>query len=241
MSVSKDFIKFRQYLRTLSLSINEQYLMELLFEYDNTKYGYSFLQFTDIMKAFNTTSKNRISTTIKKLEKRGLIEVDRAYKNNRYKIIGIDKFINTSDKKYNDKPNDSNGNPPLNGQIHFAELTEDENKLVNLGFTIKQSKKLLKAAKDKVENIMKAFDYATTKGATNLYGYTLWTIRNLKKISSNSSEAYASKAKTLKFNNFESRSYDYNLLEKKLLGWENNLVDAQEETSFDLKGRLALI
>ncbi|NFH73141.1 helix-turn-helix domain-containing protein, partial [Clostridium botulinum] len=97
------------------------------------------------------------------------------------------------------------------------------------------------AAKDKVENIIKAFDYAATKGATNLYAYTLWAIKNLKKISNNNSEIYEEKAKELKFNNFESRSYDYNLLEKKLLGWENNLVDAQEETSFDLKGKLALI
>ncbi|NFN78808.1 helix-turn-helix domain-containing protein, partial [Clostridium botulinum] len=160
------------------------YLLELFFEYNNNKFGYSFLEFSDIMSAFNTTSKNRISTTIKKLEKKKLIEVDRRYKNNRYTIIGIEKFINTSDKD-NDKPNDSNGNPPLNGQVHFAELTEGENKLVDLGFTIKQSKKLLKAAKDKVENIIKAFDYAATKGATNLYAYTLWAIKNLKKISNN--------------------------------------------------------
>ncbi|NFK69136.1 helix-turn-helix domain-containing protein [Clostridium botulinum] len=240
MSISKDFIKFRQHIRTLNLSVNEQYLLELFFEYNNNKFGYSFLEFSDIMSAFNTTSKNRISTTIKKLEKKKLIEVDRRYKNNRYTIIGIEKFINTSDKD-NDKPNDSNGNPPLSGQVHFAELTEGENKLVDLGFTIKQSKKLLKAAKDKVENIIKAFDYAATKGATNLYAYTLWAIKNLKKISNNNSEIYEEKAKELKFNNFESRSYDYNLLEKKLLGWENNLVDAQEETSFDLKGKLALI
>ncbi|NFH74579.1 helix-turn-helix domain-containing protein, partial [Clostridium botulinum] len=160
------------------------YLLELFFEYNNNKFGYSFLEFSDIMSAFNTTSKNRISTTIKKLEKKKLIEVDRRYKNNRYTIIGIEKFINTSDKD-NDKPNDSNGNPPLSGQVHFAELTEGENKLVDLGFTIKQSKKLLKAAKDKVENIIKAFDYAATKGATNLYAYTLWAIKNLKKISNN--------------------------------------------------------
>lgn len=36
--VSKDFIKFRQYIRTLNLSINEQYLLELFFEFLNTIY-----------------------------------------------------------------------------------------------------------------------------------------------------------------------------------------------------------
>ncbi|NFO88543.1 helix-turn-helix domain-containing protein [Clostridium botulinum] len=218
MSVSKDFIKFRQYLRKLNLSVNEQYLMELFFEYNNSQFGYSFLEFTDIMKAFNTTSKNRISATIKKLEKKELIEVDRRYKNNRYKIIGIDNFINNTDKK-NDKPNDSNGNLLLDGQVHFSELTEEENKIIDLGFTHKQAKKLLKVAKDKVEKIVEAFNYAATKGASNLYGYTLWAINNLKKISSES-EYYSSKVKALKFNNFESREYDYDDLEWQLLGWK---------------------
>ncbi|NFH74538.1 helix-turn-helix domain-containing protein, partial [Clostridium botulinum] len=93
------------------------------------------------------------------------------------------------------------------------------------------------AAKDKVENIIKAFDYAATKGATNLYAYTLWAIKNLKKISNNNSEIYEEKAKELKFNNFEPRKYDYDLLEKKLLGWASS--EEEEETStFDLKSML---
>jgi len=218
MSISKDFIKFRQYLRTLNLSINEQYLMELFFEYNNSEFGYSFLEFTDIMKAFNTTSKNRISVTIKKLEKRGLIEVDRRYKNNRYKIIGIDDFINTAEKKC--KPKDSNGNAPVEGQIHFSEVTNEEKEVINLGFTEKQAKSLLQVAKDKVDKIVQAFNYATEKGADNLYNYTLWGINNINKIKKSfkpvEDEGWNPKTK---FDNFEPRQYDYNLLEKKLLGW----------------------
>lgn len=242
MSQSKDFIKFRQYLRALSLSVNEQYLMELFFEYNNSQFGYSFLEFTDIMAAFNTTSKNRISTTIKKLEKRGLIVVDRSHKNNRYKIIEIDNFINTLHKKENkNKPVDSNGVAPMEGQVHIAELleekndiTEEESKIIDLGFTYKQAKKLLVAAKDKVEKIVEAFEYAASKGASNLYAYTLWTINNLKK-----TDCYSSKDKTLKFNNFEPREYDYDNLEKKLLGWQKN--NSEEESKFDLKSMLLAI
>lgn len=218
MNQSKDFIKFRQYLRTLNLSVNEQYLMELFFEYNNSEFGYSFLEFTDIMKAFNTTSKNRISVTIKKLEKRGLIEVDRRYKNNRYKIIGIDDFINTAEKKC--KPKDSNGNAPVEGQIHFSEVTNKEKEVINLGFTEKQAKSLLQVAKDKVDKIVQAFNYATEKGADNLYNYTLWGINNINKIKNSfkpvEDEGWNPKTK---FDNFEPRQYDYNLLEKKLLGW----------------------
>jgi len=220
MSVSKDFIKFRQHLRTLNLSVNEQYLMELFFEYNNSQFGYSFLEFTDIMKAFNTTSKNRISTTIKKLEKKGLIEVDRRYKNNRYKIVGIDDFINTTDKKC--KPKDSDGNAPLDGQVHFSELTEEESKVIDItGFTNKQAKSLLKVAKDKADKVVDAFNYAVNKGADNLYSYTLWAINNINKIKTSfkpvENEGWNPKTK---FDNFEPREYDWNLLEKKLLGWE---------------------
>ena len=219
MSVSKDFIKFRQHLRTLNLSVNEQYLMELFFEYNNSQFGYSFLEFTGIMKAFNTTSKNRISTTIKKLEKKQLIEVDRSYKNNRYKIIGIDDFINTNDKKC--KPKDSDGNAPIDGQVHFSEITDEEKEVIELGFTQKQAKSLLQVAKDKVDKIVNAFNYATTKGADNLYAYTLWAMNNINKIKNTfkplENESWNPKTK---FDNFEPREYDWNLLEKKLLGWE---------------------
>ena len=219
MSVSKDFMKFRQHLRTLNLSVNEQYLMELFFEYNNSEFGYSFLEFTDIMKAFNTTSKNRISETIKKLEKRGLIEVDRRYKNNRYKIIGIDAFINTTDKKC--KPKDSDGNPPLKGQVYFTEISSEENKVIDLGFTEKQAKSLLQVAKDKVDKIVQAFNYATEKGADNLYSYTLWAINNINKIKNTfkpvENEDWNPKTK---FDNFKPRQYDWNSLENKLLGWE---------------------
>lgn len=83
-SQSKDFIKFRQYIRSQDLKVNEQYLLELLFEYHNQQYGYAFPKFSDIMQTFNTTSKNRISSTIKKLEKKGVIKVDRTFANNRY-------------------------------------------------------------------------------------------------------------------------------------------------------------
>lgn len=70
MNTSKDFIKFRQYVRSLSLSVNEQYMLEYLFEYTNVQYMYAYPKFSDLLLAFSTTSKNRISSTIKKLEKK---------------------------------------------------------------------------------------------------------------------------------------------------------------------------
>ena len=83
--VSKNFISFRQYIRTKDLSVNEQYLLELLFEFYNHSFGYAYPDLKTLMKAFNTTSKNRVISTIKKLEKKGLITIVRKFKeNNRY-------------------------------------------------------------------------------------------------------------------------------------------------------------
>jgi hypothetical protein len=53
MGVSKDFIKFRQYIRTQNLKVNEQYLLEYFFEYTNIQYMYAFPKFSDIMLSFN--------------------------------------------------------------------------------------------------------------------------------------------------------------------------------------------
>ena len=92
--VSKNFISFRQYIRTKDLCVNEQYLLELLFEFHNHSFGYAYPDLKTLMKAFNTTSKNRVISTIKKLEKKGLITIVRKFKeNNRYFIANINEFI----------------------------------------------------------------------------------------------------------------------------------------------------
>lgn len=94
-SISKNFIGFGNWLASKELSVNEQHLLNILFRFHNCEYGYAFPKLTDLMKAFSTTSKNRVIDTIKKLENKGLIRVNRAKKkNNRYFITGIERFIN---------------------------------------------------------------------------------------------------------------------------------------------------
>ncbi|SFC14106.1 helix-turn-helix domain-containing protein [Clostridium uliginosum] len=151
MNTSKDFIKFRQYIRTQNLKVNEQYLLELFFEYTSIQYGYAFPKFSDIMSSFNTTSKNRISSTIKKLEKKGLIKVDRDHTNNRYYVVNIELFINQG------KSNDKNGNKPtkeIEGQVSIEELTPEESKVIELtSFTPNQSRRLLELSKNKLDKV----------------------------------------------------------------------------------------
>ncbi|NFF21943.1 helix-turn-helix domain-containing protein [Clostridium botulinum] len=221
MNQSKDFIKFRKYIRTQNLKINEQYLLEYFFEYTNVQYGYAFPKFSDIMEAFNTTSKNRISSTIKKLEKKGLIKVDRTHTNNRYYVIGIENFINQS--KHNNKINKET--KELKGQISINELTLEEKELIELtNFTQNQAKTLLELSKNKLDKVMFTFRYAVKNGASNVYGYVKALLERNINIDNNFTEEKKSHyKKEIPFiKSCEGRNYNdewYKNIENQLLGW----------------------
>jgi SOS-response transcriptional repressor LexA len=220
MNTSKDFIKFRQYIRTLYLKVNEQYLLEYFFEYTNTDYGYAFPKFSDIMSAFNTTSKNRISGTIKKLESKGLIRVCREFSNNRYYIIRIENLINTSSKH-----NDKNGNKtPIEGQVTIEDLTEEESKVIELtGITQNQARRLLELSKNKVDKVVEYAKYTLNRGVKNAYGYIKKLIMvNADVITKEKYKQNHSKKSIPFIENCSSRNYDeafYENLEERLLGW----------------------
>lgn len=217
MGTTKDFIKFRQYIRTQNLKVNEQCLIELFFEYHNTQYGYSFLTFEQIMQAFNTTSKNRISSTIKKLEKKGLIRVERQYSNNRYFILNVENYIYEN----NSKLKNSNGNPPLNGQVKF-ELTEEEAEVINsTNFTQNQAKSLLQLCNNKVDKLISMIKYVSNKAnIANKFGYIKALLERGINVEDSKQNHYK---KSIPFiDNCSSRNYDeefYENLEQKLLGW----------------------
>ncbi len=221
--VSKDFIKFRQYIRTLNLSINEQYLLELFFEFHNHNYGYCYLQIKDILVAFNTTSKNRISTTIKSLEEKNLIIVDREHKNNRYFIVDINNFITVKDEVKKKINIDSNGNTPIDGQQTIEEVIGGEDKRIT---TIKEtvndgivSQELITVAlendieivKKACEDVKEKTNKVNSKFLINAINYAKG--RNKKSLNSKS------EVNPRSFNNFEGRIYNYDTLEEMLLGY----------------------
>ena len=72
-------------------------------------------------------------------------------------------------------------------------------------------------------------EVAKTKGAKNIVNYAIGTIRN-KKESDRKIEKYVSEnnINPLKFNNFEPREYDYDTLERKLLGWDDGEISDEE-------------
>lgn len=231
--VSKNFISFRQYIRTKDLCVNEQYLLELLFEFHNHSFGYAYPDLKTLMKAFNTTSKNRVIYTIKKLEKKGLITVVRKFKeNNRYFIANINEFIVTENKKVPVKaPVDSNGNLPLEGQIDVEEVLKanesqsDKVKLILDKFKgIILSKKQKEVIDNTEKGILENAIASITVDKINAT-YLLGAIERAK----TKSKYLVDGINPFKFNNFKAREYDYDSLEKKLLGWDKQEDVIEEE------------
>jgi DnaD/phage-associated family protein len=72
------------------------------------------------------------------------------------------------------------------------------------------------------EWVKEALEIATTNGARNLK-YVQRVLENWRDKGKDYIPNYSKdKVKVLKFNNFEPRQYDYDDLEKKLLGWDND-------------------
>lgn len=76
--------------------------------------------------------------------------------------------------------------------------------------------KIYKSANYDMANIKKVYSYFKDKKADNFVGLM---IRMVKPGEFNEPKE---NSKKLKFNNYKQRNYDYDELEKKLLGWENN-------------------
>ncbi len=231
--VSKNFISFRQYIRTKDLCVNEQYLLELLFEFHNHSFGYAYPDLKTLMKAFNTTSKNRVIYTIKKLEKKGLITVVRKFKeNNRYFIANINEFIVIENKKTPVKVHvDSNGDLPLEGQIDIEEvLKENESQSDKIKLILDKFKGIILSKKQKevidntekgiLENAIASITVDKIKAT-----YLLGAIERAK----TKSKYLVDGINPFKFNNFKAREYDYDSLEKKLLGWDKQEEVIEEE------------
>lgn len=211
--MTKDYLKFRNAIKKdENLSLEEGYMLELIFDYYNTSCGYAYPGYEMLMSDLKTKRKAKVSKLLKALVKKGYILITKVGKKNTYKLLKY-LFLN--------QPKDSDGKPPLYNQIHYSEITDEEKEVINLGFTQKQAKSLLQVAKDKVDKIVKAFNYASEKGADNLYSYTLWAINNISKIKDSfkfvEGEDWNPKSR---FDNFKPREYDWDSLEKGLLGWE---------------------
>lgn len=125
-------------------------------------------------------------------------------------------------------PVDSNGKALMEGQVHISDIGVDVEVSKELkettGFNDTQVAELLAVADNKKALVLQAYDYTINTGnVANKFGYTKKMIMVFKNNGA-SSEVYShnSHDKALRFNNFEARSYDYDKLEKGLLGWTDS-------------------
>ncbi|EEP53130.1 helix-turn-helix domain-containing protein [Clostridium butyricum] len=226
--MTKDYLKFRNSIKEdTNLNLEESYLLEVLFDYYNTSCGYAFPPYEILMHDLKTKRRAKISKLLKSLEKKGYISINKKGKKNIYYILKY-LFLNKSNSKVKQKHNapvDSNGNIPVEGQMHVEEIinTKEHEEVIKItGFNKKQADELLKAADKKVDKIVQAFEYSKSKGKA-VFAYVRWCIKNLDIASLIKRETNRVEKHKLKFYNFEQRHYNYDKLEKGLLGWDNNI------------------
>ncbi|HAT4258782.1 hypothetical protein [Clostridium perfringens] len=117
-------------------------------------------------------------------------------------------------------PKDSDGEVPLENQIHMGEVLAEkvqETKPENVENENSIEDKLIKETGANKERVTSAINYAKDKGAKNVYFYALKTIEN-------NWDKYGITLSHIKSNkvnnaNFTQREYDYDQLESELLGY----------------------
>lgn len=122
------------------------------------------------------------------------------------------------------KPVDSDGNDPVEGQIYVGDVLEDKEEIGTENIAIvsqetrfnkKESQELLKAANNDVAKVIECHKYSLSQSnVKNIFNYTKWSIKNNKTLNS----VPASNVKVDKFNDYPQRDYNFASLEAALLG-----------------------
>ncbi len=219
MKITKDFLKFKQFLRNKKLKPVQKVIMEYLFELHNCKFGYAFPSMKDLVMEVNASCNNTVISAIRKLEKMGLLKVNRKNKNNRYYIEDIENFLvgikkNTfAEKEFSDKKTVSSFNEDninLDDENHDCEIDE-----------IMLENKIARDMNCSLEEAVNALKYAKERKAKSLIAYAKSSIKNgWHKIQNSYSSTMSNINKKVGFANFTQRVYDYEKLERQLLGWD---------------------
>lgn len=200
--MKKDYMKFNNFiLSDENLTLEEGYMLQVLFQYHNIEEGYAYPTYAKLMKACKTNRQAKISKILKSLAAKGYIKIEK-HGNNRYYIVGVENYIE--------------GNAPV------QEVQEKETSTVE-GLSASQERTLMKLAKTK-EKLMQMVKYAKDK-AKNLFAYVYRLLKDnvilgVKDTSVNPYYNSATPKGYNSFNNFKARDYDYEALERKLLGWD---------------------
>lgn len=199
----KDYIAFNNFiLAEENLTLEEGYMLQVLFQYHNIEEGYAYPTYKALMKACKTNRQAKISKILKSLVTKGYIRIEK-HGNNRYYIVEVERFLGSS-----------------------APVQEEKETSTVEGLSASQERILMKLAKTK-EKLMQMVKYAKDK-AKNLFAYVYRLLKDnvvlgAKDTSVNPHYNSTTPRGYSSFNNFEGRNYfqeDYDSLERKLLGWD---------------------
>lgn len=228
----------------INLKYDEKMLFIGLTRYFNKSMGYAFPKYEQLMEIMGTKRREKISTTLEKLVKKGYILIEKIGRKNRYFIlkhydvkqdqpivedqpiieeeptpiveeptpIEVDQpMIIEEDKPIIDHV-DSNGKKPLDGQMDIEHyISFDAMTYTN---------------EDKIELVKSKIKSITVDQMEVLKKYNYNEIRDVLNSAENVNFNYLLRGlemqdnKKTKFNNFRGRDYNYDQLERYLLGWD---------------------
>lgn len=224
-----------------NLKPSEKILLSSLILYHSHSDGYSYPNYEHLMITLSTKRKATVFDNLKALEDKKYITIKKTKGNKNLYFIHKYLFYVGEEKKQppTEKPVDSNGKKPLENQIHVDEVIQEnreDSKVIEIkkytGFNTDQAKELLQDSGNDTAKVIKAFDHIRLKkNVGNEFKYTKWAIKNQTKIEIEyKPNVIEDKRSVSKFNNFEPREYNYEALEKRLLGWEDQDEDQEPKS-----------
>lgn len=221
-----------------NLKPSEKILLSSLILYHNHAMGYSYPTYENLMITLSTNRKATVSDNLRALEEKKYITIKKGKANKNLYFIHKYLFYVGEEEKQQSKPTeqprelpvDSNGKKPLENQIHIEEVIEEDSKVIEIknhtGFSADQARELLNDSGNDSVKVIKTFDIIRLKkNIGNEFKYTKWAIKNEKKIE-------IEYKPVSKFNNFQPREYDFDALEKRLLGWEDRSEDEEPKSLY---------
>lgn len=156
------------------------------------------------------------------------------------KVVAI-KFIIKPNKENKKIPQDKVINDSFEKEVLESESILILKELFQDQVSIKNLKKILESANNDIEKIKKIYEYSKTQKIDNLVGFMIKMVKD-----GNFEEPIKQDKDYKKIHNFTEREdYDYQKLEKGLLGWDNdeimesieeNKINANEGAKMDFNG-----
>ena len=206
-----------------SVLLNENLSLEAKGLYSIIKYYSTIPDFSlnrEHIKSISGYGETAFRRVWNELKESGLIEHTKTRKNGRIHhvfTLVVEKVTKKSKEEVKDhKPLDSDGNEPLEGQVYIDEVLERNIELLKdeTGLNKEQCLEVLNECDNNIVKVLEKWSIVKKLNYQKPF-YALvkaikenWT-NNKKEVKKNNS----------KFFNFESHDYDYDELERQLLGW----------------------